>query len=173
MPFGVSSVPQRLEAASVPEPNTGCLLWLLSVNRKGYGQMRVDGRLQYVHRLAYVAANGPIPAGKKVCHRCDQTICIEPAHLWLGMDLDNARDCVAKGRRPRGDKHHMHLHPELCARGEANHSKLTAADVKVIRATARAFARRAASYRELGRCYGVSYKTISAIVRRVKWRHVK
>ncbi len=42
--------------------------------------------------------NGPVPAGMHVCHKCDMPACINPAHLFLGTDLDNAKDKVAKGR---------------------------------------------------------------------------
>ena len=79
------------------EPD-GCWLWTGSVNNDGYGQIRHDGRTQRVHRLAWEEVNGPIPAGMAVCHSCDVPACCNPAHLFLGTQLDNVTDMRTKGR---------------------------------------------------------------------------
>lgn len=67
-------------------------------NDAGYGLARHRGHNYRVHRIAYEAANGPIPDGFHVCHSCDNPPCCNPAHLWLGTDLDNAMDKIRKGR---------------------------------------------------------------------------
>jgi hypothetical protein len=54
----------------------------------------------YAHRVAYVLANGPIEPGQVVMHTCDVPACVNPAHLKLGSQGDNNRDCFAKGRNP-------------------------------------------------------------------------
>lgn len=41
---------------------------------------------------------GPIPAGMKVCHSCDNAACWRPAHLFLGTQRDNMQDAGTKGR---------------------------------------------------------------------------
>lgn len=41
---------------------------------------------------------GPVPEGMDVLHRCDVTMCVRPSHLFTGDQLDNVRDCSAKGR---------------------------------------------------------------------------
>lgn len=92
------SVAERLADNSVPEPNTGCVLWLGAVNTKGYGLMSVDDVMRMVHRLAYEVDNGPIPPRTLVCHKCDQPSCIRADHLFSGTHKDNAQDKVAKGR---------------------------------------------------------------------------
>lgn len=44
------------------------------------------------------AERGSIPAGLKVLHRCDNTACINPSHLFVGTQRDNVDDMVSKGR---------------------------------------------------------------------------
>ena len=53
-------------------------------------------------RYAYEIWVGPIPDGKSVLHRCDNPACCNPAHLFIGTQLDNMRDMIAKGRGPKG-----------------------------------------------------------------------
>jgi hypothetical protein len=89
----------RLEALSIPEPNTGCWLWTSGVNKPaGYGILTVEGRCVTAHRAAYEAFCGPIPTGLCVCHRCDVKLCINPEHLFLGTVQDNQTDKARKGR---------------------------------------------------------------------------
>lgn len=42
--------------------------------------------------------NGPVPRGSFICHSCDNTRCVNPAHLFLGTARDNTADMIAKGR---------------------------------------------------------------------------
>lgn len=95
-------VAARLAANSVPESNTGCVLWLGSVDRRGYGRMSANGRLTRTHRLAWAETFGPIPSDKWVLHKCDQPSCIRPDHLFLGTHADNMADMARKGRANGG-----------------------------------------------------------------------
>jgi hypothetical protein len=99
---------ERLDAGSIPEPNTGCQLWVRST-RHGYGTLWVLGVAYRAHRLSWQLANGPIPDGLFVCHRCDTPSCINPLHLFLGTIADNTADMVRKGRNRtnpyRGGRH--------------------------------------------------------------------
>lgn len=87
--------------------SNACWEWPGARHGKGYGLLfdRLTGTHWRTHRLAWTAANGPIPAGLMVLHRCDNPPCVNPAHLWLGTNAENARDMVAKGRHWRSRIH--------------------------------------------------------------------
>lgn len=74
-----------------------CWEWSRGRTAYGYGRARVDGVSRNTHRVAYLQANGKIPAGMVVRHTCDNPPCINPEHLILGTQADNARDAVERG----------------------------------------------------------------------------
>ncbi len=143
---------------SIPEPNSGCFLWLAATSEKnGYAAVNIGRKTRRAHRVAYELANREtVPKGIDVCHKCDVRSCINPDHLFLGTRLDNMRDCVNKGR----------FKPLEPLSGEASpNSKLTDQDVIAIRADTR-------SQRAIARAYGVDKGTIAAIIQRRTWRHL-
>lgn len=74
-----------------------CWVWAAGVSG-GYGTFSVNGQMVAAHRYSYEQANGPIPDGMKVCHHCDNMLCVNPEHLFVGTQGDNMRDMRAKGR---------------------------------------------------------------------------
>lgn len=64
----------------------------------GYGLKRKQGKLYKAHRLAWIEANGDIPEGLFVCHKCDNPACINLEHLFLGTNSDNMKDMYNKER---------------------------------------------------------------------------
>lgn len=63
-----------------------------------YGCIGLDGKVVAVHRVAWIARNGPIPSGMQVLHTCDNPPCWAEDHLFLGTNADNVADKMAKGR---------------------------------------------------------------------------
>jgi len=76
-----------------------CWLWQgAKVGQGGYGNFGVDKKHHLAHRVSYELANGPIPDGMWVLHRCDNPPCVNPDHLFLGTRSDNMKDAHQKGR---------------------------------------------------------------------------
>lgn len=127
------------------DTNGGCWLWTGTFGRRCYGVFYHTasgmGRTT-AHRASYRVFVGPIPSGMLICHKCDIPSCINPAHLYAGTPLDNARDFSERGKR-------------------TVKRKLTADQVREIRA-----ARPHESERGLARRYGVNPFTIKHIVSR-------
>jgi hypothetical protein len=76
-----------------------CWEWRGFKDRKGYGRhYSGSGKTLMAHRAMWTALHGEIPAGKVICHRCDNPSCSRPDHLFVGTTQDNADDREAKGR---------------------------------------------------------------------------
>ena len=164
---------EYLAGKSMPEPNSGCLLWLGPYDQDGYGMAswNMSGRTVKAHRAAYELHCGPIPAGKSVCHSCDVRACIEPRHLWLGSNADNVADREKKGRTSRGFRHAASFLTSAkwqrkLPRGEGHkQSKLTEAKVRAIRRDPR-------SLGSIASDYGVSPSCVGLIKRGVTWADI-
>lgn len=75
-----------------------CWLWTGCKSKYGYGQFTFRKKTTLAHRASYELAMGPFDNWLCVLHKCDNPQCVNPDHLFLGTQLDNARDRVAKGR---------------------------------------------------------------------------
>ena len=101
MPRGKPRDPvMSLNENYIPEPNSGCWLWLGPYTAGGYGLVRLGVRapVPRAHRLSLQVATGQSGDGLMACHHCDVPSCVNPSHLFWGTAGDNKRDSSAKGR---------------------------------------------------------------------------
>jgi len=141
-----------------------CWNWT-GYTREGYGAIGYHGKQPSVHRVSWEIHYGPIPEGLYVCHKCDNPLCVNPRHLFLGTHQDNMQDMMAKGRNG------AITHPEKAPRGERNGmAKLTKDLVLEIRSR---YAVGEISQRALGEEYGVDQGLICGIVNRRGWKHIQ
>ena len=146
---------ERFWNLAIPEPNSGCWLWLGSTfhsqkRSMGYGRYGKHSRL--AHRVSWELTHGD-PGEAHVCHRCDNVLCVNPDHLYLGDNASNAADKVSRGRQPRGSR----IRP----------SKLSEDRVRFIRANM------ATPNGELARELGVSVNVIWNVKNGLCWGWVK
>ena len=142
-------------------PDGTCWEWRAYVHPSGYGQLglgrAVDG-VMHTHRISYLLEHGEIPKGMLVLHKCDNRLCVNPDHLWLGTHKDNTQDMIAKGRRRKSSQ---------VVRGEGvSNSKLTEDLVRKMRAEP------PMTFKKLGEKYGVTAGTACKVILRQTWGHV-
>ena len=82
------SIDDRFDNLVMPEPNTGCFLWVGTTHgRTGYGYFAPESlrhprtRPVLAHRFAYEREKGEIPPGLQIDHLCRVRRCVNPAHL--------------------------------------------------------------------------------------------
>lgn len=97
----------------IPEPNTGCWLWMGSLDGKKYGMLQINGKMKKTHRFSWEIAHGKIPKGIHVLHKCDTPTCCNPDHLFLGTNQDNVDDKMQKRRHWTFSKTHCSEGHEL------------------------------------------------------------
>jgi hypothetical protein len=79
------------------EDANGCWIWVKSVNKKGYGQLKRGSATSHAHRWYYEQAKGPIPAGLVIDHLCRVRACVNPDHLEPVTNQENiARGALRK-----------------------------------------------------------------------------
>lgn len=102
------------ESLFIPEPNSGCWLWLGGTGARGYGSFtqRADGFVaKRAHRASWILYRcAEITSKEHVLHKCDMPLCVNPEHLFIGTQKDNMSDMARKGRQAQGEKHGMFRH---------------------------------------------------------------
>jgi hypothetical protein len=137
-------------SCSVVNKKTGCIEWQKGKS-SGYGAALFNNKTDRTHRISYVLNVGDIPDGLFVLHKCDNKICINPEHLFLGTMQDNIKDMVDKGRNIKGES--MPL------------AKLKEEEIRIIRAMDK-------PHKVIAKLFGVDRSNISRIKSREAWRHV-
>lgn len=131
-----------------------CWEWMGGKRNKGYGSFWLNGRHVVSHRLAWELTNGQIPDGLMVLHKCDNTGCCNPSHLFLGTHHDNMDDMVKKGRQARWVKR-TNISPS---------AKMTTDQVLEIRSL-----KGSVSQRKLADMFGISQAAVWKILSNNSW----
>lgn len=133
-----------------------CWLWTGYTDKDGYGKLFIFNKWMYAHRVSWILAFGEILKSKLcVLHHCDNTSCVNPGHLFIGVRLDNINDMVLKGRSNFGEKN--------------PNAKLSVEIVSTIREI---YCTDRLSYRELGRRFNIHPSTVGRIVNKERWTSV-
>lgn len=152
--FTTHSLYDWLRAEVATRNDDQCWLWPYTKTR-GYGHIKINGKLSYVHRVAFFLCHGrwPLPFA---LHRCDERACFNPTHLFEGNNAANVADMVSKQRQrgPMGEKN--------------SHVVLTAAMVREIRTLYAA----GMPMRELTAKYRVQRCTIRKAALGISWKHL-
>jgi hypothetical protein len=136
--------------------DSGCWEWIGSPARAGYGRLKIGRRYEFAHRLSWRLHHGAIQDGLCVLHKCDNRICVNPDHLFVGTIQDNTDDMMRKGR----DR------PQIGS--QKTQAKLIEAKV----ATIKARLERGESQSNLAIEFNVSRQTINHIAKGRRWTHV-
>jgi hypothetical protein len=135
-----------------------CWFWVGGLTSAGYGSFKMQHQTFVTSRVAWVIShNIDIPQGLLVCHKCDNPVCVNPSHLFLGTNIDNYLDSYTKGRaKGRG-----------CAR-------LSDADVIAIRETYKEYGYKngyGIGMKHLARIFGTTYSTIQRVIYKKHYNH--
>jgi DNA-binding CsgD family transcriptional regulator len=145
---------EAFEARYIPEPNSGCWLWIGKIDSSGYGQVNwavLGGGLHQVHRLSWKLFRGPLDDRDLVCHHCDVRCCVNPDHLFIGDNQINMDDMVAKDRQRKGEN--------------AGMAKISEEQAIAIICDSR-------TQYEIARDYSIDPSTVSSIKRGEIWKHL-
>ena len=154
--MGDNDLMARLIDNSMPEPNSGCWLWMgfahnPSQSRHQWGAIKYKNKKTLVGRAAYIARHGDVPAGLHVLHKCDNGFCCNPDHVRTGTHAENMMEMKERWR----------------VRG--HHKELSIDDVRRIRALRKEGLTNAAVAAQ----YGMNHKSVSRIASRKRWAWVE
>lgn len=133
-----------------------CIVFKGCKNSSGYGYIRLFGKQILAHVVAFKLSNPNRIIGRKcVCHKCDNKMCVNPEHLFLGTRIENNLDRDNKGR-------------QVSVYGEKNgNAKLSEDDVRNIKFCLS----QGDSFASIGRCFKVSWQNVQAISKGKTWKN--
>ena len=138
------------------DPELGaCWVYTGKQVKLGYGYFIHKRKEIRASRYMYFLEHGEWPSDC-ILHSCDNRLCVNPRHLWVGSKSENNRDRDAKGRtgRPSGERNGM--------------AKITASQVCEIRSLHHKM-----THREIAERFGLSPSYVKLIFAKLRWAHVE
>lgn len=131
-----------------------CWIWKGAITGNNYGCIKVNKKSRAAHRVSWDLFRFEAPSSTLVLHKCDNTHCVNPDHLFLGNQSDNMQDMLSKGRS------------NYAVGNRARHSKLIPSQVLEIRK------RSSEDIVSLAKEYEVTIASIRAVINRKVWKHL-
>ena len=148
--------------SNVIRNDNGCWAWKGVVSKHGYPMIYANGKSIRAHRFSYSHFVELIEDGLIICHKCDNTLCTRPDHLFKGTHKDNTQDCINKNR--------FKIPPDS-SKVKGSHSvraKLNEEQVYKIKE----LIRDGLTNKPIAAMFGVVHGTISLIRLNRTWKHV-
>lgn len=129
--------------------DNGCWIWTSVIeSHSGRGRFYFQQGNVQAHRFsAEYLKPYPLKDSDVVCHHCDNPICVNPNHLFIGKQKDNIQDMIKKDRSP--------------------HTKLTIAQVLAIKEDCKTM-----SPKDIRKKYNISKGIVERIKSGRSWKHV-
>jgi hypothetical protein len=124
-----AGLPPEIVSKIMPNTVTGCWEWIGARDSRGYGNVKVAGRVRKAHRVVYELVRQPVPLGLECDHRCRVPWCVNPEHVEVVTHAENVRRGAArwlpgarqqaKRRCPQGHRYteaNTYVHPRTRGR---------------------------------------------------------
>lgn len=142
---------------------SGCWEWTGATEKTrkaSYGQLSFNGKHYRAHKLAFILKNGQVPNGKFVLHKCTNSLCINPDHLYAGTHLQNMADARMFGKW-KNSKHQKTIQARIAYAEQVKRENKTIIELR----------QRGIPVAHIARKIGCSFRTVYNVLsgnRRVK-----
>ena len=150
----------RFNSKTRLDESTGCIIWtgsICGIKSNLRPRFTLNGERRTAYRVLWEAERGPLTQEQYLCHTCDNSLCVNLDHLWIGNDKLNCADKIAKGRAK---------YPTEMSHG---HRKI---DLEIALHIRELYSTREYTTRQLGKTYNIDSKTIHALITGKTWKSV-
>ena len=135
----------------------GALRYSKGIKKWPYGIVAIKKLKTSVgaHRISYEVFIGAIPSKHFVCHKCDNTKCINPDHLFTGTQFENLQDAISKNRIQRGEGRYNAVVTE-----------------EIVRQIRKDYIPFKFGYIKVAKKYGIKTRVVQKIIEGETWKHV-